>query len=524
MAINEKKSFEELLREKVEHHEYPFESSGWAAMQSKLQAQQVQAAAQHSTLYKSLFLKAGKVFVAIVSGSSIIYTALSLSGVIGNKNDNDANNNLAKSEIVIQGQQQQTADNSSANSANTATLNISQSIDNVNKAAQNKAEEKAADLQKNAANNSNPASQNTVANNFSTLKTGKQNNVSASTKHFSADAYMQSEENAYLKQNSLQKTTSSAGKNKQLNNAIAGNNSTNNNKVSEQQNSLTESNKIQETPYIASDKNASVSDKIAVNENANTGVSEVQVETMKDSSLALSTTTDATITSPVVGGKYPEKPVGGKPKSNILWALYAGMNFNQTTQNIDGSTVVNIIGTPSFGINASFPLGNRFAFQAGAQYLSHSVSNVHHESAVVQYAILQDSSVTKTTFTQCKYIEFPVMLKYAVLPRWNIYTGLRTSLLVGAKANISQERYSNKKLVSSTPAEDGGNFAQYNGLRSVDFGIPLGIEYSLHKYVSLSATVNYGLSDFTINKVFQNNQRDKHSSLQLQLNIKPFNK
>ncbi|RYD77653.1 MAG: PorT family protein [Sphingobacteriales bacterium] len=174
-------------------------------------------------------------------------------------------------------------------------------------------------------------------------------------------------------------------------------------------------------------------------------------------------------------------------------------------------------------INTALPLGDKLAFQAGAQYLSHKISNVSYESAVVRYAILrEDSIVTRTTFSQANYVEFPLLVKYGISPKWNIYAGLRTSLLLGIKANMTEEHYSNGISSSSTPIENTGKFAQFEGLRSVDFGIPLGVEFSLNRYISLSGTFNYGLTDFTRNKNFSNEQRDKHTSAQIYLIFKPF--
>lgn len=515
---NKNKSFEELLREKVEHHEFPFEANSWAAMQSKLQAHQAQAAATQTTLYKSILLKTGKILVGVISGSAIVYSTLSLTGML-DKKETAASQHKAQHQIALQENNKPAAGN--VNTGNTAMLNITD--------------------QQAAINNNAYAEHNANKGTAAQHNAGLQNNSAATAKHFSGKGYMQ---NGQSKSNNVIASQNQVDANTNVQTAAKNNTNVTAEKSLESTNAQ---NKLQHNAdvknakteagntYIAVEKNTSA--KANINTEKAVAVQEPAVK--EDAALAQTkeakkelAATKADADSVIAlnnanGSKYPQKPSVNKPVSKLSLIVSGGLNNTWLKHREGNSTTLDIIGRPMFGLHASVPVMDRMAVQAGAQYTSYDIKNVSHTSAVVQYAILQDSSVTRTSITQARYMEIPLLVKYAVLPRINVYTGLRTGLLIGAKASVSQEQYVNNRLVSSSAPEDGNKFAQYNGLRSVDFGLPVGVEVVATKWLSVSGTYNMGLTDFTIDNVFDNalnkGQKDKHTSFQLQLNFKPFN-
>ncbi|MGZ5282059.1 MAG: outer membrane beta-barrel protein [Bacteroidia bacterium] len=523
---NNKKSFEELLREKVEHHEMPFEANSWSQMQNKLQAHQAQAAATQTTLYKSILLKTGKVLVGVISGSAIVYSTLSLTGMLDKKEL--ADNNGQKHEIVLQ--KDIKANESAATAGNTAMLNLVE-----NKTAENATHANASNAK--SLEQEMAANQHAAANNF-TLKAGNSKvKTSAATKHLSANSDMQYEKQNIKKDviaanNSANSADLATAKNSSKENTVNSNSAGNFSNKQQNKTVVNDAKTDAENPYITVEKNASGNANVTTEKSAvvqEPVAKEEKVIAKADEAKEEITAANVEVDSAMAlnngnAGKYPQKPSVNKPASRIGLIASGGLNANWSRNR--ENNVLEIMATPMFGLHATMPLSKNITVQAGAQYASYDVKNVSHTSAVVQYAILQDSSVTRTNITQAKYIEIPLLVKYAVHPRINVFTGLRTGLLMGARATVSQELYINKQLASSTPIENGDKFAQFNGLRSVDFGIPFGIEYGLHRRWNLTLNYTHSLSDFTYNSVFDTDtnkgQKDKHSSVQLQVNFKIF--
>ncbi|RYD72152.1 MAG: hypothetical protein EOP53_22420, partial [Sphingobacteriales bacterium] len=199
MAINEKKTFEELMREKVEGHEFPFESNSWAKMQNMMQAHQAQVVTQQTTVYKSVFLKAGKIVLGVVSGSAIVYSALSLSGMLDDKKT-AANENLQQQEIALQQVEDKATDKTFAN---TALLKLDEN--NTSSDAENTVANH--DVKTGISAQQETAAQNLATQKSAYTSTSKNASVNKNTKHFPAGTDME------ITQNSRNKETNSFGKN-----------------------------------------------------------------------------------------------------------------------------------------------------------------------------------------------------------------------------------------------------------------------------------------------------------------------
>ncbi len=510
MDFNKDKSFEELLREKVEHHEFPFEAGSWAQMQSKLQAHHVQAAAQQTSLYKSILLKTGKVLVGVISGSAIVYSALSLSGMLDKETTK-----LTDAGITQQTEIQQTESAKPESAANTAILHAD-AIDN--NAVNVSAEQMVTAASKSKINNqaAGKADGNAVSGRAAVKSSGSV----AGAKHFSGKGYMQGtsdvEMNRFTAGFAKADAAVKSGRNVSKNNfSNAGDNNITNtgNKLNS---TIADANQNQAAAYIESVKNASESAA------GNAAVAEVKAQTAE--TMAIAAEADSVLAINGTGGKYPDKPSVNKPKTKVLVGFSGGANVNFVSSEDNNRSAQNAAASPMFGVHAVMPLSRKFALQAGAQYVSHQVQNVSHTSALVQWALVPSATITRTTITECRYMEMPVLVKFAALPGVNFYSGLRTNILIGAKSNVTEEQYVNERFVSSRPVEDAPKFARYNGLRSVDFGIPLGVEFALNRKFSVAANYNLGLTDFTNNQVFENTRKDRHSSWQVQLNFRPFSK
>jgi hypothetical protein len=76
------KTFEDQLRDKLAGHEYEYHPSEWAGMQQKLNAYAHAANAAKTAVLKKTLFTAGKITGGLVSAGAIIYTALSLAGVV----------------------------------------------------------------------------------------------------------------------------------------------------------------------------------------------------------------------------------------------------------------------------------------------------------------------------------------------------------------------------------------------------------------------------------------------------------
>src|SRR5687767_10277184 len=75
-------NFEDKLRDKLAGHEYDYHPQEWARMQHKLNAHTSAVSAAKTALLKKTLVTAGKITGGLVSAGAIVYTALSLAGMV----------------------------------------------------------------------------------------------------------------------------------------------------------------------------------------------------------------------------------------------------------------------------------------------------------------------------------------------------------------------------------------------------------------------------------------------------------
>jgi hypothetical protein len=467
---NNGKSFEELLRQKLEGHEYEYHPSHWAKMQQKLHMHTHAASAAKSAMVKKGLVSAGKIGGGLIAVGAVVYTALSLAGVVDRSDlglgDKHATSIVVNTEAPKVNQPDQTSSVVISNDKSLA-LNESGSTNAANGAM---------------GQHATSAPRQELGINTPNMRYGT---VTTSLKHGADNA-------THDKANDI------AGNSR--------NNSGSGSGTQEQgQKSLTNDNGHND---LAQDKNT-VSTSAANNgaSTDNTGKEAPQDEVSANKAQDLLTQNDDTKTADVPEAKdsaaadqpvNPLDPANGRydnQDKDVPFKLQAGVTGGLSVVNLEGSAdnaTKTAVGLNTIGAYIALPLNSRFTVQTGVSFRNQHNMNLHQYTTQVRYELWQDSTLTEFAISSAQYIDIPLLVKYTFARNFALTGGVKLNWIQSVHGNLSQVNFQNKALTDYSSREIS---AAPQGFRKVDLGASAGLEYRINKLFTAGASYQIGLQN-----------------------------
>lgn len=180
-----------------------------------------------------------------------------------------------------------------------------------------------------------------------------------------------------------------------------------------------------------------------------------------------------------------------------------GPKLGLNLASLNGDDADELDGRTSFNVGGAveIPISEKFSFQPEFLY---SAQGAKFEETFVEQGISVD---TETTI-RLDYINVPLMAKYYVAEGFSLEVGPQIGILLTSEAEVEASAVVNGETVSASETQD-----LKDDTNGIDFGVNLGLGYTLENGLNFGARYNLGLSnvnDFegsddikTTNGVFQ---------------------
>jgi hypothetical protein len=437
---NNGKSFEDQLREKLAGHEYEYHPSQWAKMQQKLNAHLHAASAAKTAVLKKTLYSAAKITGGLISAGAIVYTALSLAGIVDRTDlgfgENKRNTPLANEQVrASQSFNENTNRNELAfgNPALRAPEDFNRNLDNPGSAIRGSSHYK------------------TNGNEFDTR-----------------NALHSRGDNPRLVSDNGGDNTS--GRETQENGREDFTSNTNNQ-------GLASTNKEQD--------NSSLTGNAPENKGDN---SEVKVEGPADKDSAAADNPVNPLNPD--DGKYADKDEVKPFKPQIGLMGGAGLAFAKSNPGDKGVTPT--IDLNMIGAFVAVPINARITLQPGIEFRNQNGWDFRETSSQIEYSLYKDSTFTEYAITSGQYIDFPLVAKYKLTSKLQLFGGAKLNWLQSTHGTLSEGHFRNENYEAHNSRD---MYGKPHGFHAVDWDVSAGMEYRFNKLFSLGAAYHYGLND-----------------------------
>lgn len=192
----------------------------------------------------------------------------------------------------------------------------------------------------------------------------------------------------------------------------------------------------------------------------------------------------------------------------------------------------------AFGLLVNRKLDNRFSLRSGLEWHhlsktsnSNTTNNVYASNlpdiqgqSNFNLTSLLDFSAANASVNFLDYLKIPLQLSYKLNRHWRFHTGAHIAYLLSPIGQNATDANDLPPFESLTPEEKVTLLANTRsklarqGLEKIDFGLQVGLGYSLTNRLDITANYNIGLRDFSDDEYFGFKEIHTNQYLQLGLN------
>lgn len=210
----------------------------------------------------------------------------------------------------------------------------------------------------------------------------------------------------------------------------------------------------------------------------------------------------------------PQDPVATSQISNKRHniGVVLGNTFNKGFENKTGIFGQNILHT--VGLEYTFQLNNQIRLITGIQLRSKASDGTVRNYESEEYGFGKTTSSVQIDARSLQYIEIPLLVDYNIARKHHVFAGTHLGYLTGVKNNIVNRTEETLAGTETKTEIQWGMEEYYNPLNVSIVG---GYDYELSPKIKLGINAQFGVTDFTNNKAWDNNSKNFHQELQISL-------
>ncbi|MGO1752571.1 MAG: porin family protein [Psychroflexus sp.] len=171
----------------------------------------------------------------------------------------------------------------------------------------------------------------------------------------------------------------------------------------------------------------------------------------------------------------------------INFGAKAGVNFATLTGDVDDASTK--VGLHVGGV-AEYMINEKLSLQAELLYSMQGAKNEYTETnSFNDYSEIYSEEATY----KLNYINLPVMAKYFFTDNFSVIAGPQISFLTSAKADFDEVYTITTGGSTTVETESISDLDIKDALKSIDFGLNLGLGYKLDNGLNFEARYNLGL-------------------------------